>query len=36
VTSRDWTFGTYVQYVLAHRLPWIPQVWTNIGTYSGV
>jgi hypothetical protein len=35
VTSRDWTFATYRQYVLAHRLPWIPQVWTNIGTYTG-
>jgi hypothetical protein len=36
VTSRDWTFGTYVQYVLAHRLPWMPAVITNIGAYSGV
>jgi hypothetical protein len=35
VTSRDWTYGTYVQYVLAHRLPWIPQVYTNVGTYTG-
>jgi hypothetical protein len=35
VTSRDWGYGTYVQYVLAHRLPWIPQVWSNIGSYSG-
>jgi hypothetical protein len=36
VTSRDWTFGTYVQYVLAHRLPWIPSVLTGIGSYTGV
>lgn len=35
VTSRDWTFGTYRQYVLAHRLPWIPAVLTGIGPYTG-
>jgi hypothetical protein len=36
VTSRDWTFGTYRQYVLAHRLPWIPAVITGIGPYTGL
>ena len=35
VTTRVWTFGTYVHEVLASRLPWIPACLTGIGTYSG-
>ena len=35
VTTREWTWGTYVHEVLAHRLPWIPAVLAGIGAYTG-
>ena len=35
VTTREWTFGTYVHECLASRLPWIPAVLTGIGPYAG-
>lgn len=35
VTTRAWTFGTYVHEVLAHNMPWITGVITGIGTFVG-
>lgn len=33
VVTREWTFGTYVQEVLAHYLPWITAIRTGIGPF---
>ena len=33
VVTRSWTFGTYVQEVLAHYMPWISAIRTGIGPF---
>lgn len=33
VVTRQWTFGTYVQEVLAHYMPWISAIRTGIGPF---
>lgn len=33
VVTRQWTFGTYVQEVLAHYMPWISAIRTGIGPW---
>ena len=33
VTTRQWTFGTYIQEVLAHYVPWISAIRTGIGPF---
>lgn len=33
IVSRQWTFGTYVQEVLAHYMPWISAIRTGIGPF---
>jgi hypothetical protein len=33
VTTRQWTFGTYIHEVLAHFVPWITAVRTGIGPF---
>lgn len=33
VVTRQWTFGTYVQEVLAHYMPWITAIRTGIGPF---
>jgi hypothetical protein len=35
VTTRQWTFGTYVHEVLAHNFPWISGIITGIGPFVG-
>lgn len=35
VTSRQWTFGTYVDEVMAHYLPWISGIITGISSFVG-
>ena len=34
ITTRQWTFGTYVHEVLQHYVPWICAVITGIGTFN--
>lgn len=33
IVTRQWTFGTYVQEVLAHYMPWISAIRTGIGPF---
>ncbi len=33
VTTRQWTFGTYIQEVLAHYVPWISAIRTGVGPF---
>lgn len=33
VVTRQWSFGTYVQEVLAHYMPWISAIRTGIGPF---
>ena len=33
VTTRTWTFGTYIHEVLAHYMPWISAIRTGIGPF---
>ena len=33
VVTRQWTFGTYIQEVLAHYMPWITAIRTGIGPF---
>jgi hypothetical protein len=33
VTTRQWTFGTYVHEVLAHYAPWITAIRTSVGAF---
>jgi len=33
LVTRQWTFGTYVQEVLAHYMPWISAIRTGIGPF---
>jgi hypothetical protein len=33
VVSRNWTFGTYVQEVLAHYMPWVTAIRTGVGPF---
>ena len=33
IVTRQWTFGTYVQEVLAHYMPWISAVRTGVGPF---
>jgi len=33
VTTRQWTFGTYIHEVLAHYMPWITSIRTGIGPF---
>jgi hypothetical protein len=33
IVTRQWTFGTYVQEVLAHYLPWVSAIRTGIGPF---
>lgn len=33
LVTRQWTFGTYVQEVLAHYMPWISAIRTGIGGF---
>jgi hypothetical protein len=33
IVTRQWTFGTYVQQVLAHYMPWISAIRTGIGPF---
>jgi len=33
VTTRQWTFGTYIHEVLAHYMPWITAVRTGVGPF---
>jgi hypothetical protein len=33
IVSRQWTFGTYVQEVLAHYMPWVSAIRTGIGPF---
>lgn len=33
IVTRQWTFGTYVQEVLAHWMPWISAIRTGIGPF---
>lgn len=35
VTTRQYTFGTYVDEVLAHNVPWLSAVITGIGAFVG-
>ena len=35
VTSRQWSFGTYVDEVLVHYLPWISGLLVNVGPFVG-
>lgn len=33
IVTRQWTFGTYVQEVLAHYMPWISAIRTGVGPF---
>jgi len=33
VTTRQWTFGTYIHEVLAHYMPWITAIRTGVGPF---
>ena len=33
VVTREWTYGTYVQEVLAHYMPWVSAIRTGIGPF---
>jgi hypothetical protein len=33
LTTRQWTFGTYVHEVIRHTMPWIPALITGIGPF---
>jgi len=33
IVTRQWTFGTYVQEVLAHYMPWVSSIRTGIGSF---
>jgi hypothetical protein len=33
IVTREWTYGTYVQEVLAHYMPWISAIRTGIGQF---
>jgi hypothetical protein len=33
IVTRQWTFGTYVQEVLAHYMPWVSAIRTGIGPF---
>jgi hypothetical protein len=33
IVTRQWTFGTYVQEVLAHYMPWISAIRTGMGPF---
>lgn len=33
VVTRQWTFGTYIQEVLAHYMPWISAIRTGVGPF---
>lgn len=33
IVTRQWTFGTYVQEVLAHYMPWVSAIRTGVGPF---
>ena len=33
IVTREWTYGTYIQEVLAHYMPWISAIRTGIGPF---
>ncbi len=33
ITTRQWTFGTYIHEVLAHYMPWISAIRTGVGPF---